>query len=147
MGPEGQAGNATDLQSSEGSDGSQGGGAAGGASESEPEGAGQGLPGEGPGPGPGEAEQRVTGGDGERVQAPAPGATSSEVQLPSSPGGDGLQTVNNAGGTVRGSGAGITAGAGNAVQAEVAAAGPDSNRVPEAYRPVVERYFSNLDDD
>ena len=147
MGPEGQAGNATDLQSSEGSDGSQGGGAAGGASESDVEGVGQGLPGEGPGPGPGQAEQRVTGGDGERVQAPAPGATSSEVQLPSSPGGDGLQTVNNAGGTVRGSGAGITAGAGNAVQAEVAAAGPDSNRVPEAYRPVVERYFSNLDDD
>jgi hypothetical protein len=47
---------------------------------------------------------------------------------------------------VRGSGAGITAGSGSAVQADVAEAGPDSNRVPEAYRPVVERYFSNLDD-
>lgn len=145
-GPEGQAGNATDLQSTEGGDGGQGAGAAGGESESATEADSQGQPGDGPGAGPGEAEQRVTGGDGERVQAPVPGATSSEVQLPAAPGGDGLQTVNNAGGTVRGSGAGITAGAGNAVQAEVADAGPDSNRVPEAYRPVVERYFSNLDD-
>ena len=33
------------------------------------------------------------------------------------------------------------------LQAEVAEAGPDSNRVPDEYRPVVERYFSNLDQD
>jgi hypothetical protein len=44
---------------------------------------------------------------------------------------------------MRGSGAGVTAGSGLAVQGEVGDAGPDSNRVPAEHRETVERYFSN----
>jgi hypothetical protein len=44
---------------------------------------------------------------------------------------------------MRGSGSGVTAGSGVAVQGEVGDAGPDSNRVPPEHRDTVERYFSN----
>ncbi|MDQ3412292.1 MAG: hypothetical protein M3509_09265 [Chloroflexota bacterium] len=81
------------------------------------------------------------------MQAENPGDGRATTLLPAAPGEEGVQTVNNAGGTVRGSGAGITAGSGSAVQTAIDQAGPDSNHVPEPYRPVVERYFSNLDDD
>jgi hypothetical protein len=145
--PSDEAGNGVAGQSTEGGDGTEGAGAAGGESEGGEAGQREGGVGIESAPEEGEAEQRVTNGDGDRVEAEDPNATSSQVQLPAAPGGDGIQTINNAGGTVRGSGAGITAGSGSAVQTDVAEAGPDSNRVPEEYRPVVERYFSNLDDD
>jgi hypothetical protein len=44
---------------------------------------------------------------------------------------------------MRGSGGGVTAGSGFAVQGDVGETGPDSNRVPAEHRETVERYFSN----
>ncbi len=144
-----EAGTALDIQSLESDESSQGNGAASGDSGNDEGGEEQRRRSNSRNrrdPRPGEAEQRVTNASGERVQADAPNATENQIGLSGGPGADGMQTVNNAGGTVRGSGAGITAGSGSATQADVAEAGPDSNRVPEEYRPVVERYFSNLDD-
>ncbi|MFT4039593.1 MAG: hypothetical protein QM692_15505, partial [Thermomicrobiales bacterium] len=63
------------------------------------------------------------------------------VALPSGDGQQGVQTSTDGGSAMRGSGAGVTAGAGFATQGEVGEAGPDSNRVPEEYRDTVERYF------
>ena len=142
-----EAGSAADAQNAEGGESSQGAGAASGETSGQTGEQRQTGVGADPAPGEGEAEQQVTDASGQRVQAEDPDGTSAQVALPAAPGGDGIQTVNNAGGAVRGSGAGITAGAGSAVQTDVAEAGPDSNRVPDEYRPVVERYFSNLDDD
>lgn len=65
------------------------------------------------------------------------------VALPSSSGEQGVQTSSNGGSAMPGSGSGVTAGAGIAVQGEVGDAGPDSNRVPAEDRDTVERYFSN----
>jgi hypothetical protein len=65
------------------------------------------------------------------------------VALPSGTGEQGVQTSSDGGSAMRGSGAGVTAGSGSAVQGEVGAAGPDSNRVPAEHRDTVERYFSN----
>ena len=65
------------------------------------------------------------------------------VALPSSSGEQGVQTSSDGGSAMRGSGTGVTAGSGFAVQGEVGDAGPDSNRVPAEHRDTVERYFSN----
>jgi hypothetical protein len=65
------------------------------------------------------------------------------VALPSSSGQQGVQTSSDGGSAMRGSGAGVTAGSGFAVQGDVGDAGPDSNRVPAEHRDTVERYFSN----
>jgi hypothetical protein len=67
---------------------------------------------------------------------------SDQVALPSGSGDQGVQTSSDGGSALRGSGAGITAGSGFAVQGEVGQAGPDSNRVPAEHRETVERYFS-----
>ena len=141
-------GTGIDARNPEGMDASQGPGAAGGESEADAPGSrGNAAAGPDRAAQPGAAEENVTEGVGERASAPVPaGGNRTSLELGSEPGGDGIQTVNNAGGTVRGSGAGITAGGGTATQGEVGAAGPDSNNVPPEYRSVVERYFSNQDD-
>ncbi|MBA2520924.1 MAG: hypothetical protein H0V24_14775, partial [Chloroflexia bacterium] len=139
---------AGEPQTGDGAGAGEGAGASGGDSDGDAAIAGQDQGGSmESAPGPGEAEQRVSDASGDRVQAENPGDGRATTLLPAAPGEEGVQTVNNAGGTVRGSGAGITAGSGSAVQTAIDQAGPDSNHVPEPYRPVVERYFSNLDDD
>jgi hypothetical protein len=70
-------------------------------------------------------------------------AASEQVALPTGSGQEGVQTASDGGSAIRGSGAGVTAGAGYAVQGDVGEAGPDSNRVPPQHRDTVERYFSN----
>jgi hypothetical protein len=55
----------------------------------------------------------------------------------------GVQTSADGGSSLLGSGAGVTAGSGDAVQGEVGEAGPDSNHVPAEHRGVVERYFGD----
>ncbi len=69
--------------------------------------------------------------------------TNQRVALPSESDQGGVQTSSDGGSALRGSGAGVTAGSGYAVQGDVGEAGPDSNRVPPQYRETVERYFSN----
>jgi hypothetical protein len=83
-----------------------------------------------------------TGGAAEADPAALEGANPG-VALPSSSGQQGVQTSPDGGSAMRGSGAGVTAGSGFAVQGEVGDAGPDSNRVPAEHRETVERYFSN----
>ncbi len=83
-----------------------------------------------------------TGGAAEADPAALEGANPG-VALPSSSGQQGVQTSSDGGSAMRGSGAGVTAGSGFAVQGEVGDAGPDSNRVPAEHRETVERYFSN----
>jgi hypothetical protein len=83
-----------------------------------------------------------TGGAAEVDPAALEGANPG-VALPSSSGQQGVQTSSDGGSAMRGSGAGVTAGSGFAVQGEVGDAGPDSNRVPAEHRETVERYFSN----
>jgi hypothetical protein len=83
-----------------------------------------------------------TGGAAEADPAALEGANPG-VALPSSSGQQGVQTSSNGGSAMRGSGAGVTAGSGFAVQGDVGDAGPDSNRVPAQHRETVERYFSN----
>jgi hypothetical protein len=83
-----------------------------------------------------------TGGAAEADPSALEGANPG-VALPSSSGQQGVQTSSDGGSAMRGSGAGVTAGSGYAVQGEVGDAGPDSNRVPAEHRETVERYFSN----
>ena len=83
-----------------------------------------------------------TGGAAEADPAALEGANP-RVALPSGSGQQGVQTSSDGGSAMRGSGAGVTAGSGFAVQGEVGEAGPDSNRVPAEHRETVERYFSN----
>ena len=66
-----------------------------------------------------------------------------QVALPSGSGEEGVQTSSDGGSAMRGSGAGVTAGSGFAVQGDVGETGPDSNRVPAEHRETIERYFSN----
>jgi hypothetical protein len=83
-----------------------------------------------------------TGGAAEADPAALEGANPG-VALPSGSSQQGVQTSSDGGSAMRGSGAGVTAGSGFAVQGEVGDAGPDSNRVPAEHRETVERYFSN----
>ena len=130
--------------SGEGQQSEQGGGAGTGESEGAPENGAPGQTGQ-----PGEtgaqgapAEQRVTEGGGEGADPGDPAAVESTLQLPRAAEGEGVQTSPDGGGSNRGTGAGVTAGSGSAVQGEVGESGPDSNRVPPEYRGLVERYFS-----
>ena len=98
---------------------------------------GQGEPGGEPG------EQQVTeAGQATGERTTAPGDTETTVSL-SGTGGQGVQTGGSSGSASLGSGSGTASGGGNATQGEVGEAGPDSNRVPPAYRDVVEDYFSD----
>lgn len=146
-GSEGQAGEGGGEASGEGRQSSRGGGAGAGESEQAPGDDAAGAAGEGEGEAEGAAgvpaEEQVSEGSGEGVAAGEPDPVTETIQLP--PGaadGEGVQTSNDGGGSRQGTGAGVTAGAGTSVQGEVGEAGPDSNRVPPAYRSTVERYFS-----
>jgi hypothetical protein len=90
------------------------------------------------------AEQRVSsGGDGKGGNPGPAQPINQTLELPAGPASDqAVQTSDNGGSSMRGSGAGVTAGSGSAVQGDVGQAGPDSNRVPPDYRSVVERYFT-----
>ncbi len=77
------------------------------------------------------------------ADAAALDGASERVALPSASNQGGVQTSADGGSALRGSGAGVTAGSGYAVQGDVGEAGPDSNRVPPQHRETVERYFSN----
>ena len=57
--------------------------------------------------------------------------------------GQGIQTGSDSGSASLGNGAGAASGGGSASQGEVGESGPDSNRVPPEYKPVVESYFSD----
>ncbi len=98
--------------------------------------AGQGVP----------AEQRVTEGEGQGgagQETDDAADVTQAIELPRAESGEGVQTSNDAGSSSLGSGSGVTAGNGTAVQGEVGDSGPDSNRVPAEYRSLVERYFSD----
>jgi hypothetical protein len=70
------------------------------------------------------------------------GQPHSSITLSRSPDEAGMQT-GGASSSSSGSGSGAAAGAGSVSQGDVGMAGPDSNRVPEQYRPIVEDYFSD----
>lgn len=145
-GASGQSGEGGDESAGDSSRSGAGAGAGGGQGDEE----GPDAPGQAPGGAEsGEqgsqgapAEQQVGQGSGEGVAGDAPAPVVETIQLPSAPRGEGVQTAADGGSSSRGSGAGVTAGAGSTVQGEVGASGPDSNRVPPDYREVVEDYFS-----
>lgn len=67
------------------------------------------------------------------------------VTLQRSPDGESLQVPGTSGRSSLGSGAGVSVSTGDGVQGDVGVAGPDRNHVPDAYRPIVESYFSEPD--
>ena len=89
------------------------------------------------------ADPNVSEGSGAEADAAALEGANQRVALPTGTGQEGVQTASDGGSALRGSGAGVTAGSGFAVQGDVAEAGPDSNRVPAEHRETVERYFSS----
>lgn len=146
-GPEGQAANSEgeNGQASSGdSDVSREGGGAGTGSGDERNPAEGGASGENMQAGAGEqaADPNVSGSSTGEADPSALDGANQQVALPAGTGQQGVQTSANSGSALRGSGAGVTAGSGYAVQGEVGEAGPDSNRVPPEHRETVERYFS-----
>ena len=89
------------------------------------------------------AEPDISSGTNTEADPAALEGANAPVALPSGSGEQGVQTASDGGSAMRGSGAGVTAGSGFAVQGDVGEAGPDSNRVPAEHRETVERYFSN----
>ena len=100
-----------------------------------------------PVPGNGKASDRPPPGAG---QPGAPGASgsvsggSSTLELEGSSE-NGVRTGSDSGSSSLGSGSGAGAASGDQVQGAVGLAGPDSNRVPEDRRDIVEDYFSGPD--
>ena len=92
------------------------------------------------------AAPEVSNGNGAEAEPGRSRDAHDQVALPVGSGNEGIQTSPNGGSALRGSGAGVTAGSGYAVQGDVGEAGPDSNRVPPQHRETVERYFSNGSD-
>jgi hypothetical protein len=66
----------------------------------------------------------------------------SAVELDDQGGGESIQLGGGGSASSLGSGAGVMVAGGEATQAPVATAGPQSNRVPDDYRSIVENYFS-----
>ncbi|MGI8643444.1 MAG: hypothetical protein ACR2LS_04940 [Thermomicrobiales bacterium] len=91
------------------------------------------------------AEQRVNDSDaGTGEEAGDDGEVSdAEAISLSGSAGQGIQTGSDSGSASLGNGAGSASGGGSASQGEVGESGPDSNRVPPEYKPVVESYFSD----
>lgn len=89
------------------------------------------------------ADPNVSTGSGAEGDPAAIGGGNDQMALPAGSGDQGVQTSPDGGSALRGSGAGVTAGSGYAVQGDVGEAGPDSNRVPPQHRDTVERYFSS----
>ena len=88
-------------------------------------------------------EQVTESGPPPEAQAdmPEPESGDGTIDLENS-GGGGIQTSTNAGSASAGSGTGVMTASGSSTQQEVDEAGPDSNRVPEDKREVVQDYFS-----
>ena len=73
----------------------------------------------------------------------APTANSDQsIGLSDSGGGDAFQLGGGGSASSLGSGAGVMVAGGNGTQEAVADAGPESNRTPAEYRPIVENYFA-----
>jgi hypothetical protein len=73
----------------------------------------------------------------------APTVTANEsIGLSDPGGGDSFQLGGGGSASSLGSGAGVMVAGGDATQAEVAEAGPESNRTPADYRTIVENYFA-----
>lgn len=89
------------------------------------------------------ADPNVSTGSGAEGDPAAIGGGNEQMALPAGSGDQGVQTSPDGGSALRGSGAGVTAGSGYAVQGDVGESGPDSNRVPPQHRDTVERYFSS----
>lgn len=91
------------------------------------------------------AEQRVSDGDGSGGESPSGDGEANDTEAISLSGsaGEGIQTGSDSGSASLGNGAGAASGSGSATQGEVGESGPDSNRVPPEYKPVVESYFSD----
>lgn len=135
-----------DPQNSANSSSAQSGGSAGGESQANPDATKQaGNPG--------------AGKNGETTQAPSTSTSVSTEPTASGPGsqpttapsqsvsldGDGGESIQLGGGNSAsslGSGAGVMVAGGDATQEAVPTAAPDTNRVPEDYRDIVEQYFS-----
>ncbi|MCC6315773.1 MAG: hypothetical protein IT337_17385 [Thermomicrobiales bacterium] len=66
----------------------------------------------------------------------------SSVELQDQGGGESIQLGGGGSASSLGSGAGVMVAGGEATQAPVATAGPQSNRVPDDYQTIVENYFS-----
>ncbi len=77
---------------------------------------------------------------------PEPESGDGTIDLENS-GDGGIQTSTNAGSASAGSGTGVMTASGSSTQQEVDSAGPDSNRVPEDKRDVVQDYFSEPGED
>jgi hypothetical protein len=91
------------------------------------------------------AEQRIDGADpAESSSTRVDGAKNEEETISlSGSAGQGIQTGSDSGSASLGNGAGAASGSGTASQGDVGQSGPDSNRVPPEYQPVVESYFSD----
>ena len=97
-----------------------------------------------PVPGNGEASDRPLPGAGQPGDPGDSGAVSggsSTLQLEGSSE-NGVRTGSDSGSSSLGSGSGASTASGDEVQGAVGVAGPDSNRVPEDRRDIVEDYFS-----
>jgi len=92
----------------------------------------------------GSPDPNITDGSGSGPNGPGSedGQPHSSITLSRAPDESGLRT-GGASSSSSGSGSGAAAGAGSVSQGDVGTAGPDSNRVPEQYRRIVEDYFSD----
>jgi hypothetical protein len=91
-------------------------------------------------------EQDVTEAAAAEGEAQGPSTDPRQaISLGRSPEGESIQIPGSSGGSMRGTGAGVTVSGGSATQGAVGESGPDSNHVPAPYRPIVESYFSDPD--
>jgi hypothetical protein len=83
-----------------------------------------------------ESEEAASSGEA------ADGGAGSTVVLNRMPEGESIRIQGSGSNSSLGSGAGMTSAGGGSTQEAVGEAGPDSNHVPDEYRPIVEAYFS-----
>lgn len=138
----GDAGSGESGDSDAAQSGSGAGSGDGEQSGAQPEGAGSGENPEAEGV---PAEQRVsdTKGTGGQSADGEGEVNDAEAISLSGSAGQGIQTGSDSGSASLGNGAGSASGGGSASQGEVGESGPDSNRVPPEYKPIVESYFSD----
>ncbi|HEV2108466.1 MAG TPA: hypothetical protein VGR16_09420 [Thermomicrobiales bacterium] len=137
---QGASGESGDSQSAQGGSGAGSGDGEPSGSQAEGAGSQENPPAEGV-----PAEQRVNEADPAdttSTQVDGAGDETETISLSGSAG-QGIQTGSDSGSASLGNGAGAASGGGSATQGEVGESGPDSNRVPPEYQPVVESYFSD----
>lgn len=88
------------------------------------------------------SEEEVAGGQSAGEDGEGEANDTEAISLSGSAG-QGIQTGSDSGSASLGNGAGSASGGGSASQGEVGESGPDSNRVPPEYKPIVESYFSD----